>query len=49
MLSNKSKEEPVIEDYLVQRLKDCKEEKLGIYLYGKSEPLDSIEVFLPIL
>lgn len=45
MLSNKSKEGPVIEDYLVQRLKDCKEEKLGIYLYGKSEPLDSIEVF----
>lgn len=44
-LSNKSKSEPVIEGYLVQRLKDCREEKLGIYLYGKSEPLDSIEIF----
>ncbi len=43
--SNRSKNEPVIEGYMVTRQKDCGEEGLGIYLYGQAEPGDYIEIF----
>lgn len=47
VLSNDSKQEPIIEGYLTKFEKECSEDDhISIFLYGQAQPLDSIEVFI---
>lgn len=47
VLSNDSKQEPIIEGYLTKLEEECDEDDhISIFLYGQAQPLDSIEVFI---